>query len=259
MNALHKTVAEIEAILKSGAVSDDFLNSIRQDKRKGVIKALTRYRDRERQKELESKRLKELLQIEEIYFCRGYNLIAGVDEAGRGSLAGPVVTAAVILPRGEELFFQGLKDSKKISTAKRDELYEIIMKRAVGVSVAIVDQVVIDRINIHRATLLAMKQSLEKLSPTPEMALIDGFTLPESSILHEKVLKGDSRSLSIAAASVMAKVTRDRLMEKIHTQYPAYNFQKNKGYPTSEHKKALLKLGPSPVHRRSFIKKIFGG
>ena len=112
MNALHKTVAEIEAILKSGAVSDDFLNSIRQDKRKGVIKALTRYRDRERQKELESKRLKELLQIEEIYFCRGYNLIAGVDEAGRGSLAGPVVTAAVILPRGEELFFQGLKDSK---------------------------------------------------------------------------------------------------------------------------------------------------
>ncbi len=180
----------------------------------------------------------------------GYRRIAGVDEAGRGPLAGPVVAAAVILPVRCRLI--GVDDSKQLSVSERDRLYAAIMDRAVGVGVGSSPAEEIDRINILEATKLAMRRALGELSPAPDYVLIDAVSLTGVLMPVRPIIKGDALSLSIAAASIVAKVTRDRLMAQFHEIYPQYNFLSHKGYGTEEHLARLAEYGPSPIHRRTF-------
>ena len=179
---------------------------------------------------------------------QGYKLVAGVDEAGRGPLAGPVVAAAVVLPI--DVDFEGLDDSKKLSASKREQLFPILQKMVHGVSV--IDREVIDEINILQSARLAMKQAVEKLSKGPDLLLIDGNQKIDSSIEQWPIVKGDSKSFSIAAASVLAKVTRDRIMDDYHNLYPQYEFPRHKGYGTKLHRDLIAEHGPCPIHRRTF-------
>jgi len=181
---------------------------------------------------------------------QGFTLIAGVDEAGRGPLAGPVVSAAVILPSDFEA--PGINDSKKLTPRKRDRLFDQILAGATAVEVGIVDNRQIDKINILRAALLSMAQAAGKLNPAPDFLLIDGtFTTP-AEMPQKAIPKGDSLSISIAAASIIAKVTRDRLMADYHERYPEYGFDRHKGYPTKAHKEAIARCGVTPIHRLTF-------
>jgi len=181
---------------------------------------------------------------------RGYINIAGVDEAGRGPLAGPVVSAAVILPHNFSC--NGINDSKKLSEKKRNTLFPFIMEKAIAVSTGIASHHEIDQINILQASLLSMKRAVETLSSPPDFLLIDGkFTL-DMEMDQSAIVKGDSKSISIAAASIIAKVTRDAIMKELHELYPVYNFIQHKGYPTKAHKEAILNHGPCPVHRQTF-------
>ena len=185
-----------------------------------------------------------------------FELICGVDEAGRGPLAGPVCAAAVILPKG--LVIPGLNDSKKLSDKRRRELFPIIQQEAVSFSIAFASQEEIDEINILQATFLAMRRAMEQLNPQPEFALIDGNRETDFGVPCKTVIKGDSLSANIAAASVLAKVTRDNWMMEAAEKYPGYGFEIHKGYGTKAHYAALEKLGPCPIHRRSFLKKLYG-
>jgi ribonuclease HII len=187
--------------------------------------------------------------------AQGYKNIAGVDEAGRGPLAGPVVSAAVILPKNFSCF--GINDSKKLSEKKRDTFFSVIKEQAVSVAIGIASHHEIDEINILQASLLSMKRAVENLSGPPDFLLpdfllIDGKFTIDMTIDQTALIKGDSRSISIAAASIIAKVTRDNMMKELHGKYPQYNFIQHKGYPTRAHKEAILKYGPCPVHRRTF-------
>ena len=187
---------------------------------------------------------------EEVLHERGYRYIAGVDEAGRGPLAGPVVAAAVMLPR--DWTHPEIKDSKQLTSQKREYLFGIVSENALAWSWAEMDHTEIDRINILRASLKAMQHAVELLSLPPEYLLIDGTYPISSSIPQTPLVKGDQRSLATSAASIMAKVIRDSIMRQYHELYPQYNFAKNKGYGTKEHLQALAYYGPSPIHRRSF-------
>ena len=188
-------------------------------------------------------------------FADGVKLVCGVDEAGRGPLAGPVCAAAVILP--PELVIPGLNDSKKLTDKKRRELYDVITAEAVSYGIAFADEKEIDEINILQATFLAMARAMEKLSPQPELALIDGNRARDFGLPVRTIVKGDSLSASIAAASILAKVTRDRLMEQYDAAYPQYGFAVHKGYGTKRHYEALREFGPSPIHRMTFLKKFY--
>ena len=195
-------------------------------------------------------------QIEQEYFSEGIRLICGVDEAGRGPLAGPVCAAAVILPANLDI--PGLDDSKKLSDKRRRELYPIIKEQAVAYSIAMVDHDQIDQINILQATLLAMEQAINGLDIKPELALVDGNREKDFGVPVKTVVHGDSLSASIAAASVLAKVTRDDHMLQMAQLYPQYGFEIHKGYGTKAHYAALTQLGASPIHRMSFLKKFYG-
>ena len=188
-------------------------------------------------------------------FDAGIRLICGVDEAGRGPLAGPVCAAAVILPPGLEI--PGLNDSKKLTDKKRRELYDIMIEQAVSYGIAFASEQEIDEINILQATFLAMERAIQKLSPQPELALIDGNRTKDFGLPVSTIVKGDSLSASIAAASILAKVTRDRLMEEYDAQYPQYGFAVHKGYGTKRHYETLREFGPSPIHRKTFLKKFY--
>ena len=184
----------------------------------------------------------------------GFSIVAGIDEAGRGPLAGPVVSAAVVLPPDYTHPF--IDDSKRLTPKKRDLLYEQIYRDALSIGLGIVDAVEIDRINILQATRLSMAMAVENLSPQPDYLLIDGnFGIP-SPVRQASIVRGDSRSISIAAASIIAKVTRDRMMERYSLDYPEFGFASHKGYPTRAHREAVLKYGPTPIHRTSFTVKI---
>ena len=204
--------------------------------------------------EVPAVRLTPTLEEEERLVLQGHMLIAGLDEAGRGCLAGPVVAAAAILPLADDCLrlFAGVRDSKQLSAAQRERLYTVVMEHAVGVGVGIVSVESIDRYNILRATRLAMQQALSALPVRPSHLLLDAIKLPAVRLPQLALIKGDARCLSIAAASIIAKVTRDRLMQTLDEQYPGYGFAQHKGYGTVEHKRALVKLGPSPAHRRTF-------
>jgi ribonuclease HII len=192
----------------------------------------------------------DLWLFEKKAFQKGFSRIAGIDEAGRGPLAGPVVSAAVIIPTSLQI--PGISDSKKLSPQKRNYLYEKIYDSAVSVGIGIVDPFEIDRINILQAALLSMAMAVENLAPQPDCLLIDGTFLISSTLPQEAIPKGDALSASIAAASIVAKVTRDRLMERYHEDYPQFEFSKHKGYPTKAHKQAIQKFGCCPIHRRTF-------
>lgn len=196
-----------------------------------------------------------LLEIEETRRAAGYEWICGVDEAGRGPLAGPVCAAAVILPRGLDI--AGLDDSKKLSDRRRRELYDVITGAAAAYAIALVGQERIDEINILQATFRAMEEAVAKLSPQPDLALVDGNREPVLSMPCETIVGGDGKCASIAAASILAKVTRDRLMEELDRQYPEYGFAVHKGYGTRRHYEALRQYGPCPIHRQSFLKKFY--
>ncbi|HYE68584.1 MAG TPA: ribonuclease HII, partial [Anaerovoracaceae bacterium] len=197
-------------------------------------------------------KLAEMKQFEEELYAGGVRHIAGIDEVGRGPLAGPVVAAAVILPADFDIL--GVDDSKKLSEKKREELYTLITKYAVCYSIGIIDNYMIDEINILEATKLAMKQAIEKLQITPEYILIDALTLKDIVIPQKGIIKGDSLSVSIAAASIVAKVTRDRMMGEYHQKYPHYCFDQNKGYGTKAHYEGIDSFGICELHRKSFLR-----
>ncbi len=190
------------------------------------------------------------LEIEVRLWSQGFQTLAGVDEAGRGPLAGPVVAAAVVFPSGT--IIRGVEDSKKLTEKKREELFPLIQEQALSVGVGIVDHEVIDRINILRATILAMHKAIDELTVKPDFVIVDGNSFKHETLRYENVIDGDEKSFTIAAASIIAKVTRDRMMREFHLQYPVYGFAQHKGYGTKQHLEAIHRYGPCPIHRRSF-------
>ena len=198
----------------------------------------------------------DMWEFEHKYKEQGYQFICGVDEAGRGPLAGPVCAAAVILP--VDIDIQGLNDSKKLTDKKRRELFPIICEKAIAYGIAFADHAEIDEINILQATYLAMERAIKQLSVMPDFALIDGNRAKDFGVPLETIVGGDGRSASIAAASVLAKVTRDDLMLKMSEAYPQYGFEVHKGYGTKAHYAALAEHGPCPIHRMTFLKKLYG-
>jgi len=190
------------------------------------------------------------LDFERTLWAQGFGCVAGVDEAGRGPLAGPVVAAAVIFP--QELFLEGVDDSKKLSAAKRENLFALISEKALSIGVGIVEHEIIDRINILQATILAMRKALEALSFIPEYALIDGKSFRHETLRFQTIVDGDAKSFTIAAASIIAKVTRDRMMCELDMCFPQYGFAQHKGYGTRKHIDAIRKYGPCAIHRKSF-------
>ena len=206
--------------------------------------------------EEELRRQEKMWEIENSLREKGYKSIAGVDEAGRGPLAGPVYAAAVILP--EDARLDGINDSKKLSEKRREELYEKITEIAISYSVFSIDEKEIDEINILNATHKAMNQAVKNLDVPADYVIIDGNSIKGMEVLHETVVKGDAKSISIAAASILAKVSRDRYITQMAKEYPEYGFDKHKGYGTKAHTEAILKYGISPIHRKTFLKKLLG-
>lgn len=219
-------------------------------------KQLAKQREKEERQriklEKEIARTESLMVYERRFADKG--VLCGIDEVGRGPLAGPVMAGAVILPTDHKILY--LNDSKKLTAKKRNELYDVIMSEAVAVAVGSEDHDVIDEINILQATYSAMRKAIGQLSVKPDFLLVDAVTIPDTRIPECPIIKGDAKSVSIAAASIVAKVTRDRLMVEYDKLYPEYHFAKNKGYGTAEHIAALKKYGPCPIHRRTFIRKI---
>ena len=244
------TIKEIKEQLASiQRLDDPLLTELEQDSRSGVIQAIAK-RKKEIQKRLdEDERLEGMLAYEKECYARGMELIAGVDEVGRGPLAGPVVAAAVILPKACKI--PGLNDSKKIPKSKHKEIYEAVLQNAIAIGIGVKDNHVIDQVNIYEATKLAMMEAIGQLEPQPQHLLIDAMKL-DLPIPQTSIIKGDANSLSIAAASIVAKVTRDQMMEEFDCEYPGYDFTQNAGYGTANHLAGLHKLGVTPIHRRSF-------
>lgn len=231
------------------------LTEYKSDERKGVQSPILKYQKKEQALAEELSRLEEMKVYEKKY-ASSYSAICGVDEAGRGPLAGPVVAGACILPYDAEILY--LNDSKKLSAKKRDSLYDEICEKAVAYGVGIVSPERIDEINILQATYEAMQQAIEKLSVTPDLLLVDAVTIPKVSMKQVGIIKGDAKSASIAAASILAKVTRDRLMMEMDALYPEYCFGQNKGYGSAAHIQAIRKYGRCPIHRTTFIKNFVG-
>jgi len=195
------------------------------------------------------------LEFEKEALAKGYKSVCGVDEAGRGPLAGPVCAAAVILPEG--VIIDGVNDSKKLSEKKRESLFDVIREQALSYSIAYATVDEIEEINILNATMLAMRRAIDGLEIKADYAMIDGNKIPPINIDAECIVKGDAKSMSIACASILAKVSRDRLLYKYAEEYPMYGFDKHKGYGTKAHREAILKYGPCPYHRKSFLKKLY--
>lgn len=246
-----KTVKEIRMEFDSVPMEKwrELYEIYEKDERQGVRKLLEQCRKKENRLEAEMLRMEQMTQYEKKYEHLGY--LCGIDEVGRGPLAGPVVACAVILPKNSKILY--LNDSKKLTAAKREELYDVIMKEAVSVGLGMAGPGRIDEINILQATYEAMRQAVAQLSVRPQLLLNDAVTIPGIDIPQVPIIKGDAKSASIAAASIVAKVTRDRLMVKYDEALPEYGFASNKGYGSAEHIAALKKYGPSLIHRKTFI------
>lgn len=245
-----KSIAEIELQLKNiKTISDPIFQRIQQDERKGVQHLIHKWHRRMEQERQLQEKFNEMNAFENKWRAQGYNYIAGVDEVGRGPLAGPVVAAAVILPK--DFFLPGIDDSKKLSEKKRNEYDEIIRREALAISVAMINEGEIDTINIYEATKKAMHAAIVSLTIKPEVLLIDAMKL-DTPFVVESIIKGDAKSVSIAAASIVAKVARDRFMVELSAKFPEYSFQNNMGYGTKEHIQAIQDHGITPFHRRSF-------
>ncbi|MCR4792466.1 MAG: ribonuclease HII [Lachnospiraceae bacterium] len=244
-------ISEIKEKLAGACDRDlpEVISLFSDDERAGVQKLLDAARKRHDKYLQELERIERLKEYERQY--PEYEFICGIDEVGRGPFAGPVVAGAVILPRDTDILY--INDSKKLSEKVRDRLYDEISEKAVSCAVGIVDAARIDEINILQATYEAMRQAISKLDPKPQLLLNDAVTIPGVGIRQVPIIKGDAKSISIGAASIYAKVTRDRMMLEYDKQYPQYGFARNVGYGTAEHIEALKKYGPCPIHRRSFI------
>ncbi len=251
MDTQEKKIGAIKEELKSTADEglSVFIENYRADGRTGVQKLVEQAEKRLQKLEAEKKRIYELQAYEREYAQAAY--ICGIDEVGRGPLAGPVVAGAVILPKNCEILY--INDSKKLSAAKREELYDVIMEQAVAVGIGQASPQRIDEINILQATYEAMREAINNLRVTPDILLNDAVTIPQVDIPQVPIIKGDAKSISIGAASIIAKVTRDRMMVDYDRQYPGYSFAENKGYGSAAHIDALKRLGATPIHRQSFI------
>lgn len=244
------TIAEVKQLLGTLTdPSDAHFSLLRSDTRKGVIQAISQWEKKLQRKQLAEEQFQERLQYEKKIWDTGKMHVAGIDEVGRGPLAGPVVAAAIVLP--SDFHVLGVNDSKQLSAVKREELFQEIKEAAIAIGIGVVSAGVIDQINIYEASKKAMIQAVEELTITPDHLLIDAMRLP-LSIPQEKIIKGDAHSISIGAASIIAKVTRDRMMMDYDKAYPGYGFAKNAGYGTKEHLAGLKQQGPSPIHRLSF-------
>ncbi|ORU00727.1 Ribonuclease HII [Anaerovibrio sp. JC8] len=246
MNIAELSIKQIEGLFASGQVTEELIEALRQDTRAASARLIKRY---ERQQK-EVARVKAMYRYEDEARNEGLKVIAGVDEAGRGPLAGPVSVAAVILP--EDLIIPKINDSKKLSEKVRDELYDEIMAKALCVKQVFVDERTIDRVNILQATINGMYEAIFGLEPQPDKVLLDAVKLDNLPMASLSLIKGDAKSASIAAASIIAKVSRDRLMDEYDRQYPEYGFAGHKGYGTGSHIEAIRKYGPCPIHRLSF-------
>lgn len=242
-------IADIRDILKQGDVPDEVMKEILADPRKGVQTLVSSYMRRLERESRERLRVESLYQVESEFYKKGIRYVAGIDEVGRGPLAGPVTVAAVILK--PHWFAAGLNDSKKVTPRHREELSEKIHREAVDISIVSLPPEEIDALNIYQATMLAMYQAVKNLKVQPEAVIVDAmplhFPFPTVSMVH-----GDARSASVAAASIVAKVYRDHLMDEYDQKYPGYGFAQNKGYGTAEHIEAIRNLGITPIHRKSF-------
>lgn len=248
---MSKSIAQIKAEFENAQEAEwaSLCEKYGTDERSGVRNIILKYQKKEQSLQKERERLAQMRKYEEQY--KEYRFICGIDEAGRGPLAGPVVAGAVILPADCEILY--LNDSKKLTPARREELYDEIMDKAVAAGIGMVGPARIDEINILQATYEAMREAVNQLSVQPDILLNDAVMLPGISIPQVPIVKGDAKSVSIAAASILAKVTRDRLMVQYEEILPGYGFAQNKGYGSREHIEALKRLGPTPIHRRSFI------
>ena len=244
------TIKEIkEALAKITELESPLFKEFEKDSRTGVQKEIER-RKKSIQAEIdENLRLEGMLSYEKELYAQGISLIAGVDEVGRGPLAGPVVAAAVILPKNCKI--KGLNDSKKIPKKKHEEIFQAVKDKALAIGIGIMDNHVIDQVNIYEATKLAMKEAISKLDPQPEHLLIDAMKL-DLPITQTSIIKGDANSLSISAASIIAKVTRDKIMASYDKEFPGYDFSQNAGYGTTKHLEGIEKHGVTPIHRTSF-------
>ena len=251
---MEQKIGEIREILQAASVDElpAFIAAHEKDERAGVQALINKAKKRRLDYEKELLRTEKMKEYERKYASFSY--ICGIDEVGRGPLAGPVVAGAVILPRDCRILY--LNDSKQLSEKKREELYEVIMENAVSTGLGFVSPERIDEINILQATYEAMRQAIGKLEKEPDLLLNDAVTIPGVEIRQVPIIKGDAKSVSIAAASIIAKVTRDMLMVQYDEIYPEYGFASNKGYGAAAHLEALKKYGPTPIHRRSFLKNL---
>lgn len=231
-----------------------YISILKEDKRKSVKDIATKLAKELDKIRIEDERLERMLEFERELYQNGYELIGGIDEAGRGPLAGPVVSSVVILKKDDKIRF--VNDSKKLSEKKREELYDIIMDRAISVGIGIVDNKRIDEINILNATYESMLNAIDSMSIKPDALLIDAVRLPKTKLFQKSIFQGDEKSLSIAAASIIAKVTRDRIMKEYHEKYEEYNFLSHKGYGTKYHYDAIKEHGITDIHRLSFLKNL---
>lgn len=245
-------IQEIKDQLKNASMEalPALIEAFRMDERAGVVKAVEAAQKRIAAFEQEKLRTYQMKEYERKYESCRY--ICGVDEVGRGPLAGPVVAAAVILPKDVDIYY--LNDSKQLSEKKREQLYDEIMEKAISVGIGFADEKCIDEINILQADYVAMREAISKLSVVPDVLLNDAVTIPEVELQQVPIIKGDTKSVSIAAASIIAKVTRDRFMVEMDKQYPGYGFASNKGYGSAEHIARLKEVGPCDIHRKLFIR-----
>ena len=255
MKEKQKSISQIREEFEAASAEKlpSLYQEYQEDTRTGVRNLILKYRKKEEALEKEKERTEQMKGYEKQYESWGY--VCGIDEVGRGPLAGPVVAGAVILPKDCQILY--LNDSKKLTAKKREELYDVIMKEAVAVGIGYASSARIDEINILQATYEAMREAISKLPIQPDVLLNDAVKIPGVNIYQVPIIKGDAKSVSIAAASIVAKVTRDRLMEEYDAHIPEYGFASNKGYGSAQHIEALKKYGPSPIHRRSFLTHFF--
>lgn len=244
------TIKQIRGLLEVGTIDPDMEKCLLEDTRQGVRRLMEQYAKKLERQHLLKEQWERMTIHEKHLQTQGYRLIAGMDEVGRGPLAGPVVAAAVILPH--DFYLPGLNDSKKVPPAMRESFYEVITSQAVAYSVAFAGSELIDEINIYRATQKVMRECIDKLSIKPSICLVDGRKMTELGVEQLALVGGDGLSISIAAASIVAKVTRDRWMSEAAREYPEYGFEQHAGYGTPDHLKAIAEYGPSPLHRKSF-------
>lgn len=251
-----KSVKEINAIIDSISTDEylKYIDILKDDERKSVKNIAIKLAKKLDKIRAENERLELINTFENEGYEKGYTYIGGIDEAGRGPLAGPVVAAVVVFKPGTKI--EGINDSKKLSEAKRDELFDIIRDQALDYGIGIVQREEIDEYNILNATYMAMKKAINCLKKTPDYLLVDAAHVPDVSIDQKSIINGDSKSISIAAASILAKVTRDSIMYEYDKMYPEYGFASHKGYGTDQHYKAIREHGITTIHRRSFLKNI---